>query len=41
MLEDGADATEYQAGIPQVLRLMNVRQTPARIFDSLGQCRAD
>jgi len=26
MLEDGADATEYQAGIPQVLRLMNSAQ---------------
>jgi hypothetical protein len=24
--EDGADATEYQSGIPQVLRLMNAPQ---------------
>jgi hypothetical protein len=26
-IEDGADPTEYQAGIPQVLRLMNAAQT--------------
>ena len=46
MLEDGADPTEYQAGIPQALRLMNSPQfnRPAGLLASAvrsGQSPAD
>lgn len=41
--EDGADATEYQAGIPQVLRLMNAAQlnTPGALVRILPTAKND
>lgn len=38
-IEDGSDPTEYQAGIPQVLRMMNSPQfnNPARLFQTLRE----
>src|SRR5439155_9311300 len=37
-VDEGADPTEYQAGIPQVLRLMNSPQlTAAGLVNSLGR----
>ncbi|MGL4550272.1 MAG: DUF1553 domain-containing protein, partial [Gemmataceae bacterium] len=41
--EDGADATEYQSGIPQVLRLMNAAQlnSPAVLAKIVPEAKGD